>query len=234
MSRQRKNRHIDDSNDGIVGYILASFQAKVWLAITLISLFAILGVGVVLSTDSTKALDASKPFPASDNVSALEKDNQVNTSQLPDSSFIYDVSIEGLASADTYLDGQTVQVVGEVIGDRIHASENNDYSWITLQSTDQSYSEVSVYMPDSFINMIDSYGKYGTKGTVLQVRGTFNLACVDHQGANEIHAEHVSLVSRGEKIDIPFSAGMLLPGLLLIFIGAISMLVFIVLQERQR
>lgn len=234
MSRQRKNRHIDDSNDGVIGYIFASFQAKVWLAIAVIALFAILAVGVVLSTDSTKALDATKPSSANDNVSVLGKDNQVNTSQLPDSSFIYDVSIEELASADTYLDGQTVQVVGEVIGDRIHASDDGDYSWITLQSTDRSYSEVGVYMPDSFINMIDGYGKYGTRGTVLQVRGTFNLACVDHQGANEIHAEHVSVISRSEKIDIPFSAGMLFPGLLLIFVGAISMLVFIVLQERQR
>lgn len=36
--------------------------------------------------------------------SASNLPNKVNQSQLPDSSFIYDVSIEDLANADTYMD----------------------------------------------------------------------------------------------------------------------------------
>ena len=50
-----------------------------------------------------------------------EGDNAVNVTQLPDSSFIYDTSITDLSTADTYYDKQTVQVTGEVVGDRITA-----------------------------------------------------------------------------------------------------------------
>ena len=37
-----------------------------------------------------------------------ENENLINIQQLPDSSFIYDTSLEDLAGADSYYDGQTV------------------------------------------------------------------------------------------------------------------------------
>ena len=40
------------------------------------------------------------------------QDNEVDVSQLPDSSFIYDTSIIDLSTADSYYDEQTVQVSG--------------------------------------------------------------------------------------------------------------------------
>ena len=48
---------------------------------------------------------------------AKDKDNQVDTGLLPDSSFIYETSIYALQTSDTYYEGQTVQITGEVVGD---------------------------------------------------------------------------------------------------------------------
>lgn len=160
--------------------------------------------------------------------------NRVNTSQLPDSSFIYEVSIEELSEADSYLDKQTVQVSGEVVGDRITSETNPKYCWITLQSLDPDDSEISVYMSKSASKSIDVYGAYGKKGTTLQVRGTFYLASEDHQGTSEIRAESVSVVSPGTIIESTENLKSMETGLSLIFVGSLLMLLFNILRERQR
>lgn len=160
--------------------------------------------------------------------------NRINTSQLPDSSFIYEVSIEELASADSYLDGQTVQVTGEVVGDRITSESDPKYCWITLQSQDPDDSEVTVYMSKTASKVIDTYGSYNREGTTLQVRGTFYLASEDHQGVSEIHAESVSAVSPGEIIPDSGNPKRMETGLILIFFGSVLMLLFNILRERQR
>lgn len=107
----------------------------------------------------------------------VNEDNLVNPQQKPDSSFIYDTSISALQGADSYLNDQTVQVTGEVIGDRIRAEFDPGYSWIVLQGSDRVHSEIPVFMDTESTEIIDTYGAYGRKGTTLQVRGTFHLIC---------------------------------------------------------
>ena len=165
---------------------------------------------------------------------ALEADsNEVNPSQLPDSSFIYDTSIEDLATADSYYDGQTVQVVGEVVGDKLNADASGTYCWISL-SSQSSDSVISVYMNSVAATGIDTYGSYGSTGTILQVRGTFNLSCEDHDGETDLHAEVVTVVSRGETTTEEFDFNDFLPGACAVGFGLLLMFVFFVLRERLR
>lgn len=159
--------------------------------------------------------------------------NQVNPSQLPDSSFIYDVSIKELANADSYLDGQTVQITGEVVGDRITSEEDGNYCWVVLQSLEGD-EEVSVYMTKSMSEMIDTYGVYGKRGTTLQVQGTFFLASDAHQGASELDAEHVTVVNKGETDILPFHPYRMLLGTGLLIVGCILVIVYNYLRERRR
>lgn len=164
----------------------------------------------------------------------VPKDNRVNTSQLPDSSFIYDASIADLETADPYMNEQTVQVVGEVVGDRIDSEFIGDDCWILLQATDKSYSEVSVIMPYSMSSVIDRYGSYGNIGTKIQVRGTFHLACKDHEGLSDLHAEHVTLVSPGAEMSSPVNSGNLIWGIVLLVLSLVSIFSYNYLRERQR
>ena len=160
-------------------------------------------------------------------------DNEVNPSQLSDSSFIYDTSIEDLSTADTYYDGQTVQVVGEVVGDLLYANASGTYCWISLSSED-SDAVIAVYMNTVAASGIDTYGSYGSTGTILQVRGTFNLSCEDHDGETDLHAEVVSVVSRGSTDADEFDIADFLPGVCAVCLGLLLMFVFYVLRERLR
>lgn len=160
--------------------------------------------------------------------------NQVNPYQRPDSSFIYDTLISDLASADSYFDGQAVQITGEVVGDPIHEITDADHRWITVQATDGSYSQVAVYMSAESASVIDTFGVYGKMGTTLQVRGTFNLACDDHEGLSDIHADSVLVVEQGSVSKESFKPTSFIPGLILMGIGFVLVIIFYRVRERQR
>ena len=161
-----------------------------------------------------------------------EGDNAVNVTQLPDSSFIYDTSITDLSTADTYYDKQTVQVTGEVVGDRITAGDGR-HCWLQLASPSDS-STVSVYLTNESADKVDAYGTYGRKGTTLQVRGTFNLTCPDHDGASDLHAQVVTVTEKGKATPDEFDINAFIPGMVTVMIGLAMMVVFYLLRERQR
>ena len=161
-----------------------------------------------------------------------EGDNAVNVMQLPDSSFIYDTSITDLSTADTYYDKQTVQVTGEGVGDRITAGDGR-HCWLQLASPSDS-STVSVYLTNESADKVDTYGAYGRKGTTLQVRGTFNLACPDHDGASDLHAQVVTVTEKGKATPDEFDINAFIPGMVTVMIGLAMMVVFYLLRERQR
>lgn len=165
---------------------------------------------------------------------AFAADNQVNPYQSPDSSFIYDTLISDLASADSYFDGQTVQVTGEVVGDSIHEISDPDSRWITVQATDGSYAQVAVFMSAESASLIDTFGAYGKKGTTIQVRGTFNLACDDHEGLSDLHAESVVVVEQGSQTEQEFDPKSFIPGAVFTVVGLILVAVFYRVRERQR
>ncbi len=126
--------------------------------------------------------------------------NHVYVNQLSDSSFLYQTTIADLAQADSYYEGQTVLVQGEVVGDRINDEMQPDNCWVTLQDDDSTNpSVVSVFMTTEQAKNIDTYGSYGVTGTMLQVRGTFHLDCREHQGMSDIHVEEVSALAAGSE-----------------------------------
>ncbi|MCI8468148.1 MAG: hydrolase [Eggerthellaceae bacterium] len=161
-------------------------------------------------------------------------ENTVNPQQTPDSSFIYDTSIADLYSADSYLNNQTVQVTGEVVGDRINAEFDDANCWIALQAVDGSNSDIPVFMTKVASKAIDRYGAYGVRGTTLQVRGTFHLSCPEHDGLTDLHADHVSVVARGETLRDPLDPAAFIPGAVMVVLGLGLILVFYRLRESRR
>lgn len=164
----------------------------------------------------------------------VNEDNLVDPQQLPDSSFIYDTAIADLDKADSYMDGQTVQITGEVVGDRIKAGIDGAHSWLMIEAIDGSYAELAVYVPNAAADLVDTYGAYGRQGTVMQLRGTFNLSCPDHEGLSDLHAEHYAVVSKGSSAPDTLNVAKFVPGAVLLLIGGGLLLVFYRLRERQR
>lgn len=163
-----------------------------------------------------------------------ELENEVNPHQLQDSSFIYDTSIAELAGADSYLDGQTVQVVGEVVGDNLSANIDGSYRWIALMADDGSGAIITVHMSKSAAALIDTFGRYGATGTILQVRGTFNLACPEHEGLSDLHANSVSVMHKGVVHEDVFDVRKFIPGIAFAALGLILTMAFYFARERQR
>lgn len=161
-------------------------------------------------------------------------DNVVDEQQLPDSSFIYDVAIADLANADSYFEGQTVQVTGEVVGDHISAGPGTDASYITLMALGDSYAEISVYMMDSYLHLIDTYGGYQTMGTTLKVQGTYHLVCPDHDGLSDLHADKVQVVHQGYSTHTTFDPAMFIPGIVFVVIGLLLVFFYSRMQEHLR
>ncbi len=164
-----------------------------------------------------------------------EDENVVNPQQLPDSSFIFDTSITDLNSADSYFDKQTVQVVGEAVGDAIAVEGDPGHKWITLMSSNSdSNASVSVFMTNEQAERIDTFGRYGTTGTMLQVRGTFYLVCPEHSGLTDLHATHVSVVEKGKHHPDELNPNAFIPGAVLVVIGLLVTGMFYWLRERRR
>ena len=181
--------------------------------------------------------DASKGSASKSQDAALleSETNTVNTQQLPDSSFIYDMSIVDLASADSYYDNQIVQVLGEVVGDLIYETGDMTHCWITLDAPTTELDEViAVYMTTESARMIDTYGKYKTRGTMLQVRGIYHLACGEHQGISDIHADYVSVVQPGVTMGDTLELAPFLPGIVALAGAGVLVLVYRRLREKER
>lgn len=168
---------------------------------------------------------------------AEEDQNLVDPTQRADNSFIYDTTISSLFSQASLYEDRTVQVVGEVIGDRITASaiDGANMYWITLTSADEEdKSSISVLLSADQESQIDHYGKYGVTGTILQVRGTYHQACGEHDGLPDIHATNSDVMQRGIERPDEFAVDEYVPGIIAIIIGLALMGGFRFASERMR
>ena len=176
--------------------------------------------------------------PSSAFAAELGDENLVDPTQRADNSFIYDTTIESLFDQSSLYDDRTVQVVGEVIGDRIDSNEaagSPGDCWITLTVTDsEDKSSISVLMTDEQANQIDRYGKYGVTGTLLQVRGTYHQACNEHDGLPDIHATDSAVMQKGSDHPDELELSEFAPGIFAVLIGAILMGAFYFARERMR
>lgn len=162
-------------------------------------------------------------------------DNKVDPTQRADNSFIYDTTIESLFDQASLYDDRTVQIVGEVVGDRIEANDGTGNCWVMLTSMNEdNSSSISVLLSSEQAGQIDRYGKYGVTGTTLQVRGIYHQACIEHDGLPDLHATNSSVLAKGSDHPDAFSLGDFLPGLLVVIVGLGLLGLFYVARERMR
>lgn len=161
--------------------------------------------------------------------------NRVDPTQRSDSSFIYDTNIASLAKTAALYNDQTVQVIGEAIGDIIADETDANLVWVSLTSVDGNESaSISVLMTKAQSQRIDALGRYGVRGTILQVRGIYHQACSEHEGLSDVHADHVAVVEKGVVSPDVFDVRDFVPGILLVVVGLGLLVAFHVVTERQR
>lgn len=180
-----------------------------------------------------EASSAGADAPAS--VVGASEDNFVDPSQRADNSFIYDTTIESLFDESSLYEGRTVQVVGEAIGDLIKANDGEGNCWVTLTSTDvDNPSSISVLMSEEQARQIDHFGRYGTTGATVQVRGEFHQACAEHDGLSDIHATNSAVIARGFDHPDDFKSENYLVGAILVLVGVGLLALYYFVRERAR
>lgn len=183
------------------------------------------------SSSDSAASATPKPATSVD----TNAENIVDPTQRADNSFIYDTTIEDILAETSLHDGRIVQFVGEAIGDRVLDDASGKYCWVTVESmADGSDANISVYMTVEQAEQIDHFGRYGVTGTTLQIRGTFNQACSNHEGLVDVHATNVGVMARGVEHPDTLNLSNFGFGIFLIIVGAALMAAFYFVRERMR
>jgi hypothetical protein len=116
-------------------------------------------------------------------------------------------STELIENAREY-DNTVIEFKGEVIGDVLKRGSN---VWVNISDADNS--AIGVYMSADAAKKISVLGHYGTQGDIVLITGTFHMACADHGGDMDIHADQVQILSKGYVIEsqipewLPYLAG---------------------------
>ena len=161
--------------------------------------------------------------------------NLVDPTQRADNSFIYDTTVESLFEQASLYDNRTVQIIGEVVGDRIEANDGTGNCWVMLTSMDAGNSNsISVLLSSEQASQIDHYGRYGVTGTTLQVRGTYHQACGEHDGLPDLHATNSSVLAKGVEHPDLLNPVDFLPGFVMVLVGLALMGVYYFARERMR
>lgn len=96
-------------------------------------------------------------------------------------------------------DGTTVFYEGEVLGDILYRGE---HAWLAVSDGSNT---ISCYVSAAQARKISVVGGYGKRGDTVRVEGVFHRACAEHGGDLDIHASIVSVLSAGERLQMPLS-----------------------------
>jgi hypothetical protein len=97
------------------------------------------------------------------------------------------------------IDNTKIILKGEAIGECMNRGK---YSWVNISDGSNA---MGIWINNEQVQSIKNFGKYGYKGDIVKINGTFNRACVDHGGDMDIHAISVEIIEAGGKVTIPIS-----------------------------
>lgn len=103
-----------------------------------------------------------------------------------------EMMVEEITSAHHSLDGIAVVFSGEVIGEDL--GSHRDWKWLNVL---EASSAVGVVVPTEWVERIDRFGDYHNNGTRVQVVGVLNIACEEHGGDLDVHADSLEVLERG-------------------------------------
>jgi hypothetical protein len=91
-------------------------------------------------------------------------------------------------------DKQNVVYSGEVIGDILTAG---DHVWLNASDGNNA---IGIWTRSGLASDIQVAGRYNQHGDSIRVSGIFYRACPEHGGDMDMHADTVTLVSRGHPV----------------------------------
>ena len=173
------------------------------------------------SATNVKDLDVGELSDRYDSLNKLE--NSLNEEE----GVVIDTRVAVLVSVNRALDGSEVRFSGEVVGDVVNADPG--YKWVNVMGTANNV--IGVRMSDEQAKLIQNRGGYHSTGTVLQITGTYHIACPEHQGELDVHAADVVVQDNGGPITHLVSTQRLVVASLLCFIAVSLLFAFILIRR---
>ena len=97
------------------------------------------------------------------------------------------------------IDHSKITLKGEAIGE---AMNRGSYSWVNISD---GSTVMGIWIKYEDAQNIKNFGKYGYKGDMIKIIGTFNRACTEHGGDMDVHAMSVEVIDTGGSVTIPIS-----------------------------
>jgi len=105
------------------------------------------------------------------------------------------VSANQLVEDALHYDGASIEYVGEVVGDIMARGE---YVWLNVNDGSRA---IGIWAEKKLVKNIEKTGSYNYIGDKVKVVGDFHRACPEHGGDLDIHAETISVIEEGHKIE---------------------------------
>lgn len=121
-------------------------------------------------------------------------------------------SINQLIDNAKIMDGKTVVVQGEAIGEVL---ERGDYAWVNINDGTNA---IGIWLKLEDANKIKVFGDYLNIGDQVKVTGVFNRACVEHGGDMDIHAISTEVVENGYPVKEKVSSQKIMIGIILVVV----------------
>lgn len=109
------------------------------------------------------------------------------------------VSGNDLVEDAQFYDGARIEYVGEVIGDLMARGE---HVWLNVNDGSRA---IGVWANQKLTQDIKTKGDYNHIGDKIMVVGVFHRACPEHGGDLDIHAEKITVIEKGSKIEHPIN-----------------------------
>lgn len=97
-------------------------------------------------------------------------------------------------------DGRLVTFSGEAIGEALRS--DGDFVWVNVL---EGGTAVGVHVHRDVADRIDGFGDWGRTGSIIDVVGTVNIACPEHEGDFDVHARELVVVEPSVPREHPLS-----------------------------
>lgn len=156
----------------------------------------------------------------SDRFESLDK---LGNSLTDEENVVIETRVGVLVSANRALNNSEVSFVGEAVGDLVNAGEG--YKWANISGT--SNAVISVYMPDDLAKLIQNIGDYHETGTSLKITGTYHIACPEHEGELDVHANAAEVTDNGGPVTHMIVPGRLQAAFALCVIAGLLLMLYL-------
>ncbi|MBM3248568.1 MAG: DNA-binding protein [Candidatus Omnitrophica bacterium] len=119
-------------------------------------------------------------------------------------------------------DGKTISYLGEAIGDVMY---RGDFAWVNVNDGSNA---IGIWVKKDLAEKITLTGSYKFIGDTILVEGRFNRSCLEHGGDLDIHANSLTIIKNGSKVEEKINIYKIIAGLafmaIVLFLGLLRFL----------